>query len=73
MCEALRQLMKDEIDKEVQERVDKEIGQKLSKNTQDTLLVSIKNLMKNTKWTAEQAMEALNIPIGERSKYISQL
>ena len=33
---------------------------------ESALLVSIKNLMRSTKWTADQAMEALGIPAAER-------
>lgn len=57
MCEALRELLKDEIEEE----------------KQNMLLTSIKSLMENTKWTPEQAMAALNIPAAERSKYAAKL
>lgn len=57
MCEALRELMKDD----------------LEKREQETLLKTIKNLMDTTKWTAEQAMAAMKIPEADRGKYIAKL
>lgn len=65
MCEALRELMKDEIKGAVEEAT--------RETRQNTVLASIKSLMENTQWTAEKAMAALNIPISERSKYASKL
>ena len=38
-----------------------------------TLLDSIKNLMKNLKLTAEQAMDALGIAAEDRSRFVSML
>ena len=57
MCEALRELMKDEIEAEKRE----------------SILVLIKNLMKNTGVTAEKAMENLGISVADRSKYMAKL
>lgn len=57
MCEALRELMKDD----------------LEKREQETLLKTIKNLMDTTKWTAEQVMAAMKIPEADRGKYITKL
>ena len=65
MFEALKELMKDEIDKERQEAA--QIA------TQDTILENIKSLMHNLNFSAEQAMAALNIPVPNRSGYISRL
>ena len=61
MCEALRELMKEDFEK--QERETRQV----------TLLEDIKNLMDTTKWTAEQAMAALKIPEADRGKYITKL
>ena len=61
MCEALRELMKEDFEKQEQE------------TRQVTLLEDIKNLMDTTKWTAEQAMAALKIPEADRGKYITKL
>ena len=57
MCEALRELMKDEIDAAVEEG----------------MVSAVRNLMDSMKWTAEQAMEAIKIPAEERGKYVSRL
>lgn len=57
MCQALKELMKDEIEEE----------------KRDTVLGNIKELMKNMKWTAKQAMNALGIPDAEQSKYSAML
>ncbi len=45
------------------------------KNTvrESTILDSIRNLMKNAKWTAQQAMEALSIPKEDRKNYLERL
>lgn len=92
MCEALRELMKDEIDETVEKAVEKAVEEAVEKaskeaaekaaieaekaikeNEQKTVLAGIKSLMENTKWTAEKAMAALNIPVSERSKYAARL
>ncbi len=57
MCEALRELMKED----------------LEKREQETLLKTIKNLMDTMKWTAEQAMTAMKIPEADKGKYIAKL
>jgi flagellar biosynthesis/type III secretory pathway protein FliH len=62
MCEALRELMKDEIDAEVAKGLERGIEQGLEQGLERGILSSINNLMCSTKMTAEQAMEALLIP-----------
>ena len=65
MCQALRELMKDEIEKEVtKERIEA---------TTDTMIDNIRKLMKNMKLTADQAMNTLEIPISDQSKYSAML
>jgi hypothetical protein len=61
MCQAMRELMKDEI---AEERLDAET---------ETQVNNIRKIMKNLKYTAEQAMDALEIPQQKRSTYISKL
>lgn len=85
MCEALRELMKDEIAATVAEERAKALaeGQKkgieegieegIEKGTDNALLSSIINLMDTMKWTAEQAMDAIKIPLADRGKYVSRL
>ena len=41
--------------------------------TEKTLLQTIKNLMGTTKWTAEQAMDAIKIPESDRIRYMEKL
>ena len=41
----------------------------LNEEAERTQLICIENLMKNLKWTVEQAMDALGIPQSERSTY----
>ena len=57
MCEALRELMKED----------------LEKREQETLLKAIKNLMETMKCSADQAMAALKIPDADKGKYIAKL
>ena len=57
MCEALRELMKED----------------LEQREQETLLKAIRNLMETMKCSAEQAMVALKIPEADKGKYIAKL
>ena len=61
MCQALKELMKEEI---AEERADA---------TKDTMIDNIRKLMKNMKLTADQAMNTLEIPISDQSKYSAML
>jgi hypothetical protein len=61
MCQALRELMKDEIEKEVNTAVS------------DTKVEAIKSVMKNFKCSVDEAMDALDIPPQKRSTYLSKL
>jgi hypothetical protein len=61
MCQALQELMKDEIE------------EKLTNAETETQVKNIKVIMKNLKYTAEQAMDALEIPQQKRSTYLSKL
>ncbi|MBQ6026927.1 MAG: hypothetical protein IJL20_15090 [Lachnospiraceae bacterium] len=65
MCEALRQLMKDEI------QAEKDAATKAA--TDNSRLASIKSLMKKMKLTAQQAMDALSIPVSDQKRYSSML
>ncbi len=52
----------------------REAAQKAAqKAIKETNITSLKNLMKNMKLSAKQAMDALGIPEGERSTYINAL
>lgn len=45
----------------------------LEEGREESLASSIRNLMKNLKLTAEQAMESLGIPENEYNKYMAML
>lgn len=53
----------------------REIGEARGKaiGREKVLLVSVKNLMKSTKWTAEQAMDAMGISADEQKELKSKL
>jgi hypothetical protein len=57
MCQAMQELMKDEIDEKITE----------------SKIEDIKNIMDELKYTAEQAMDLLKIPQQKRSAYLSKL
>ncbi len=57
MCDALKELMKEDFDEKKQE----------------TLLAVIENLMESMKLTAEQAMAAIKIPEADQEKYLSRI
>jgi hypothetical protein len=61
MCQAMRELMKDEI------------AEELNNAAESSKIEDIRILMKNLKYTAEQAMDALEIPPQKRTVYISKL
>jgi hypothetical protein len=61
MCEALEKLMQ------------KEISEKVAAGKHDALLASIRNLTSSMKISAEQAMDALGIPLEEQAFYIAKL
>ena len=60
MCEALRELMKEDFEQ-------------MKEDFEMQKLEMIKNLMDTMKWTAEQAMAALKIPDADKGKYIAKL
>ena len=68
MCEALRELMKDEIQAEkdaAAEAATKAVWAEADKN----YLAFIKSLMKKMKLTAQQAMDVLSIPVSDQKRY----
>ena len=73
MCEALRELMKDEIEREIEERERKAALQAEQKAKKESTIELIRNLMDSMKWTAEQAMEAMKVPVKDREQYTAGL
>jgi hypothetical protein len=69
MCQALQELMKDEIDAKVNNAVTNAV----TNAETDTRIDDIRNIMSTLNYTAEQAMDALKIPQGNRSLYMSRL
>jgi hypothetical protein len=65
--EAIRrdQMMEDVLMEIVKDRVDEKVNAK----EQQTTVTHIRDIMKNLKLTAEQAMDALSIPQSQRSTY----
>ena len=57
------------VKKIVNETVKKAVTETETNARKDERLSSIRNLMKNMKWTAQQAMEAIGIPQEEQPKY----
>ena len=61
MCQAMKDLMKDEIQEENQKAVD------------ISLIAAIKNLMEKSGWDATKAMESMGIPATDQIRYASRL
>ena len=73
MCEALRELMKDEIEAEVKNAVESGLAEGRAEGRAEERIQSIRSLMKNLKLSAEQAMESIDIPKSEYAKYLKML
>ena len=65
MCQALRELMKEDIE-EAEARGE---AREKERNT----LENIRNLMKNTNWSAKKAMDMIGIPAPLQAEYASKL
>lgn len=68
MCDALKELMKEDFDK-----IRDEYTEKIKEEKEKTLLETIKNLMESMKLTAEQAMTAIKIPDVDQKNYLAKL
>ena len=69
MCQALRELMKDDLEKQF--IAGKEIGKEIGK--EEALLSAIKSLMQTMRLTADAAMIALQISNEDQSRYKGKL
>ena len=65
MCQALQELMKDVIEEQVDKRMD-EIKNQL-------FLDNVRSIMKSLNFSAEQAMDVLQIPQNRRAFILSNL
>jgi len=81
MCDALKELFKEDFDK-MQADHDKEMNKmkeeydkikEENEKKEEALLIAIKNLMESMEWTAEQAMWAMKIPDTDKEKYMAEL
>lgn len=81
VCEALMELMKDELEASKEEgkvlgqKLGEELGKELGKEIgqESAQLSAVKSLMKTLKLTLVQAMDALEIPENQRVKYMELL
>ena len=77
MCDALRELMKDEIEatvnKQVKEQVKMKVEEKVNEKINETKLEAVQNIMKTLKLSVEQAMDALMIPDSQRTVILKKL
>jgi hypothetical protein len=73
MCQALQELLKDEIDEKINLAVSEAISETADKTETETQVRNIRNIMDALKYTAEQAMDLLNIPPQKRAMYLSKL
>jgi CRISPR/Cas system CSM-associated protein Csm2 small subunit len=69
MCQALQELLKDEIDAKVNSAVTSAVANAET----ETRIDAIKNIMSTLKYTPEQAMDLLKIPKENRNLYMSKL
>ena len=69
MCDALRELMKDDLVQAKREGVREGIAE----GRREGVLGSLANVMKSFSVDADKAMDALHIPAEEREMYRSQL
>lgn len=61
------------IEQGIEKGIEKGIEQGIEKGKFEATLSNIQSLMYKVSWTAEQAMDALNIPQEERSQYLPKL
>lgn len=73
MCDALRQLLNEEIEEEKRNAVQSAVQSERQRTEQETLLKTIKKMMTNLKLTADQAMSAIDIPTEKRAEYRAKL
>ena len=73
MCQALRELMKDEIEEEIQTAVQTAVQAAEEKAVDQTLITSIKNLMKKFGMDAKTVMEGMGISAADQIRYMAML
>ncbi len=73
MCNALENLMQDVIEEREREAAERAAEQAATQATLNGTLNNIRALMGSIKWTAEKAMEALQIPTSEQAMYMRKI
>ena len=81
MCKAIEDYKMEAVEKATKEvtekvtkEVTKEVTQKVTKEaTESTRLSDLKNLMKNMRWTANQATAALGLSPEDTAKFLAKL
>ena len=73
MCDALRELMKDEIEATVNKKVEEQVSIKVEEKVNETKLEAVQNIMKSMKWSVQQAMDALMIPDDQRTILLKKM
>ena len=69
MCQALMDIMKDDIDK----KVNQGMQQGMQQGSYQARKEALKSLMENLHFTPVQAMDALSIPADDRPEYLKYL
>ena len=68
MCQALMEIMSDEVQARVDEAVKEAVGSAVTVATDESQRTSVLNLMETLHLSAEEAMDALKIPESKRAK-----
>ncbi|MBQ1388491.1 MAG: hypothetical protein IIY78_02580, partial [Clostridia bacterium] len=73
MCQALRELMKDEIQEEIQTAVQTAVQAAEKKAVDTSRVTDIKNLMKKIGMDAKTVMEGMGISAADQIRYMAML
>ena len=73
MCQALEELLKDEIDMKVENGRQEGRLEGRREGHDNSKISDIKSLMETMKWTAQEAMDALKLTASEKKKYLAML
>ena len=73
MEDVLMEIVKDKVEEKVNNAVSDAVSNAEAAKEQETTISHINNIMKNLKISIDQAMDALNIPQGQRSMYANMI
>ena len=71
MCQALMEIMSDEVQARVDAAVKEAVGPAVTAATDESQRTSVLNLMETLHLSAEEAMDALKIPESKRAKLMA--